>query len=643
MNSTNFTSSFLDLLPRKRQRSTDNWCTSVLECGVCGEQFSLSGDKVPRLLLCGHSFCHDCLTRLPVQAHSLVCPMDRQITDVGSGGVWGLKKNFALIELMEKLQLGGTRINLSKSDSPSTSNSFTFSQMVCCDEDENHTATLYCLVCCTHLCSDCSTTTHSTKTLSKHRRISLEDKPSQPAMCPLHQTHALEFACLEDSCQYVPSMCYLCKEHGKHKGHQHNLIEVVARTARSAAGDASERAGAFLSQVAEHIMRSQNALDRIDGGTRLSTSQTGVVERQQYTGTAESARTCVRDYFCRLREALSAQEEVAISALDSHIRSRITSLRRLHDEATALRSQISTALSHCDNVVRQEQKLTKQIWTSKFFSIFRTIIPSYHRGQRLTHWDICWISSSDNSVNKALLRPICSTLRYQSLLQRNYFKVMIHSQSQKIMNLYFIMKDNRIHIGRKLEIRVVTLGLDGAGKTTLLFKLKQDEFMQPIPTIGFNVETVDYRNLRFTVWDVGGKHKLRPLWKHYYLNTQAVLFVVDSCDTERFEEAHTELAKLMSEKDLREAALLVLANKQVGGCNCKPVTLIQELLWLLLKQDLPGAASCDEITSRLNLHKLCCGRSWRAIPCDASTGSGLEEGLQWLSRQLVAAGVLEIP
>lgn len=93
----------------------------------------------------------------------------------------------------------------------------------------------------------------------------------------------------------------------------------------------------------------------------------------------------------------------------------------------------------------------------------------------------------------------------------------------------------------------MTLGLDGAGKTTILFKLKQDEFMQPIPTIGkdcskdqqlhtslctliqylflfpssgFNVETVEYKNLKFTIWDVGGKHKLRPLWKHYYLNTQ---------------------------------------------------------------------------------------------------------------------------
>ena len=69
-------------------------------------------------------------------------------------------------------------------------------------------------------------------------------------------------------------------------------------------------------------------------------------------------------------------------------------------------------------------------------------------------------------------------------------------------------------------MRVVTLGLDGAGKTSILFKLKQNEFMTMIPTIGFNVELVEYKNLKFTIWDVGGQHKLRPLWKHYYLNTQ---------------------------------------------------------------------------------------------------------------------------
>ena len=60
-------------------------------------------------------------------------------------------------------------------------------------------------------------------------------------------------------------------------------------------------------------------------------------------------------------------------------------------------------------------------------------------------------------------------------------------------------KDNRIHIGPRIEMRVVTLGLDGAGKTSILFKLKQDEFVQTIPTIGFNVETIEYKNFKVSI------------------------------------------------------------------------------------------------------------------------------------------------
>jgi small GTP-binding protein len=60
------------------------------------------------------------------------------------------------------------------------------------------------------------------------------------------------------------------------------------------------------------------------------------------------------------------------------------------------------------------------------------------------------------------------------------------------------------------------LGLDGAGKTTILFKLKIGEVVSSIPTIGFNVETVEYKNIKFTVWDVGGQDSIRAMWKHYY-------------------------------------------------------------------------------------------------------------------------------
>ncbi len=80
------------------------------------------------------------------------------------------------------------------------------------------------------------------------------------------------------------------------------------------------------------------------------------------------------------------------------------------------------------------------------------------------------------------------------------------------------------------------LGLDAAGKTTILYKLKLGEVIQSVPTIGmiinlgFNVESVEYKNLKFTVWDVGGQDKIRQLWRHYYNNTHGLIYVVDSAD-----------------------------------------------------------------------------------------------------------------
>ena len=85
----------------------------------------------------------------------------------------------------------------------------------------------------------------------------------------------------------------------------------------------------------------------------------------------------------------------------------------------------------------------------------------------------------------------------------------------------------------KQEMRILMVGLDAAGKTTILYKLKLGEIVTTIPTIGFNVETVEYKNISFTVWDVGGQDKIRPLWRHYYQNTQGLIFVVDSNDKVR--------------------------------------------------------------------------------------------------------------
>ncbi|TVY50088.1 ADP-ribosylation factor [Lachnellula occidentalis] len=183
----------------------------------------------------------------------------------------------------------------------------------------------------------------------------------------------------------------------------------------------------------------------------------------------------------------------------------------------------------------------------------------------------------------------------------------------------------------KKEMRILMVGLDAAGKTTILYKLKLGEIVTTIPTIGmlytqptatwpskdarFNVETVEYKNIQFTVWDVGGQDKIRPLWRHYFQNTQGIIFVVDSNDRDRVVEAREELQRMLNEDELRDAILLVFANKQ----------------------DLPNAMNAAEITDKLGLHSLR-QRGWYIQSTCATSGDGLYEGLEWLASSLRKAG-----
>jgi len=163
----------------------------------------------------------------------------------------------------------------------------------------------------------------------------------------------------------------------------------------------------------------------------------------------------------------------------------------------------------------------------------------------------------------------------------------------------------------KQQMRILMVGLDAAGKTTILYKLKLGEIVTTIPTIGFNVETVEYKNISFTVWDVGGQDKIRPLWRHYFTNTQGLIFVVDSNDRERVNEAKEELNRMLGEDELRDSVLLVFANKQ----------------------DLPNAMTCADLSDKLGLSSIR-GRRWYIQSTCATHGEGLYEGLDWLSGEL---------
>lgn len=105
------------------------------------------------------------------------------------------------------------------------------------------------------------------------------------------------------------------------------------------------------------------------------------------------------------------------------------------------------------------------------------------------------------------------------------------------------------------QAQVLLLGLDGSGKTTLLYRLKYNESVITVPTVGFNVETLDTdrSNPGLTVWDVGGQKKMRPHWRHYYTDTAGLVFVVDSCDQIRLEEARKELHRVIKCNELTPA------------------------------------------------------------------------------------------
>jgi len=144
-----------------------------------------------------------------------------------------------------------------------------------------------------------------------------------------------------------------------------------------------------------------------------------------------------------------------------------------------------------------------------------------------------------------------------------------------------------------------------------------------IPTIGFNVESVQHRRINFTMWDVGGCDKIRPLWRHYFHNTQAVVYVVDSVDVERLVNenpsslydvsASSGLRFVCEEPELRGAIILILANKQ----------------------DLPGALSVEEISARLSFDTAYPDRVIHIQGCSAVTREGIMEGLDWLHDTLL--------
>ncbi|KAK3104170.1 hypothetical protein FSP39_025012 [Pinctada imbricata] len=156
-------------------------------------------------------------------------------------------------------------------------------------------------------------------------------------------------------------------------------------------------------------------------------------------------------------------------------------------------------------------------------------------------------------------------------------------------------------------------------RSAILYKLKLGQSVTTIPTVGFNVETVTYKNVKFNVWDVGGQDKIRPLWRHYYTGTQGLIFVVDCADRDRIDEARQELHRIINDREMRDSIILIFANKQDLPDSMKPHE-IQEKLGLTRIRDRnwyvqPSCATTDKcITKRYDkvlLSETTGGSLWR--------------------------------
>ncbi|KIM84027.1 hypothetical protein PILCRDRAFT_6871 [Piloderma croceum F 1598] len=192
------------------------------------------------------------------------------------------------------------------------------------------------------------------------------------------------------------------------------------------------------------------------------------------------------------------------------------------------------------------------------------------------------------------------------------------------MGLHTIIRKNR---QKEKEMRILFLGLDNAGKTTILKKLNGEDIMSVSPTLGFNIKTFMHGKYTLNIWDVGGQRTLRPYWRNYFEQTDAIVWVVDSGDRMRMQDCKEELHSLLQE-DVRILELdqvvvdfvILLGTQRLAGAS---------LLVFANKQDIRGSMTDTEIRNALDLRAIR-SHHWKIWSCSAVTGDHLLEGLDWV-------------
>ncbi|MEQ2224457.1 ADP-ribosylation factor-like protein 4C [Ilyodon furcidens] len=226
--------------------------------------------------------------------------------------------------------------------------------------------------------------------------------------------------------------------------------------------------------------------------------------------------------------------------------------------------------------------------------------------------------SSTAAVSDRRGGPETEPLKEKPLKEKQLGIVLGRVDTIPLQGIKAKMGNSFSNISAFQSLHIVMLGLDSAGKTTVLYRLKFNEFVNTVPTIGFNTEKIRLSNgtakgISCHFWDVGGQEKLRPLWKSYSRCTDGIIYVVDSVDVDRLEEAKTELHKVTKFAENQGTPLLVIANKQ----------------------DLPKSLPVADIEKQLALHELTPSTTYHIQPACAIIGEGLHEGMDKLYEMIV--------
>ncbi|MHA1266490.1 MAG: ADP-ribosylation factor family protein [Candidatus Helarchaeota archaeon] len=199
-----------------------------------------------------------------------------------------------------------------------------------------------------------------------------------------------------------------------------------------------------------------------------------------------------------------------------------------------------------------------------------------------------------------------SKLKYKDSITQKYIEAQ-----NLVQALYNVLPAETVSIQRTAA-KLFIFGLDRVGKTTLLNRIKHNIFVRTSPTINVNILQILMNNLEIVCFDVAGQKQFRNSWRTFLSGSNGLIFVVDSSDPARLDEARKELWRVLEYEEADGLPLLILSNK-IDLENHVPLTEIKNALHL------------EEIENHDHL----------LLETSALNNIGVQEGFSWISKQIL--------